>query len=128
MLYLVSGDPRRARALWSEFTDSAAHRTDAARRLANVDFVEGRLAEAITSYRTALASDSRQAYARYGLAIALLERGDASGFVGECRFALESDGLSRGPAEFCREMSDVAQPYARAAGQRDSTGGRVDSR
>jgi tetratricopeptide (TPR) repeat protein len=128
MLYLVSGDPRRARALWSEFTDNAEHRTDAARRLANVDFVEGRLAEAITSYRTALAADPRQAHARYGLAIALLERGDASGFVGECRFALESDGLSGGPAEFCREMSDVARPYAQAAGQRDSTGGRVDSR
>jgi len=127
-LFLASGDPRRARVLWSEFADNGEHRAEAARRLANVDFVEGRLAGAIGSYRTALASDPRQAHVRYGLAIALLERGDASGFLGECRLAIESGGLSRGPAEFCREMIDVALPYAQEPAQRDSPVGRVDIR
>ena len=53
MLFLLSGDPGRARAVWSE-ENRPEHRVEIERRRANVAFVEGRAAEAAALYRNAL--------------------------------------------------------------------------
>ena len=50
--------------------------------------------------------------ARYGLAIALLEAGEAAGFIRECDAAVASAALPQKLTEFCRDMRGAAEPHA----------------
>jgi hypothetical protein len=96
------------------------------RRLANAAFVEGRLADAVDGYRAALSSDRAAPAARYGLAMAYLERGPAADFVRECRAALRSAALPQTAADFCREM--VAAAEASTGASHGRSGGDADRR
>ncbi len=127
-LFLLSGDPRRARAVWSE-EDRPEHRADVARHLANVAFVEGRVADAAAAYRDALDRGAPEP-ARYGLALALLEQHDAAGFITECDAAARSGALATTAADFCRDMRSTVAPYADVQPQRvpRASGGSVDKR
>jgi len=109
-LFLIAGDPDRARAVGTELAaSSGAPASLVSRRLANAAFVEGRLSEAVDAYRASLASDPARSAARYGLAISHLERGDTADFVRECRTAMRPGDLPEGPADFCRQMAAVAE-------------------
>jgi tetratricopeptide (TPR) repeat protein len=125
-LFLLSGDPGRARAVWDE-EDRQEHKADVARQLANVAFVEGRDADATASYRAALDDGAPEA-ARYGLALALLEQHDAAGFIGACDAASRSGKLASTAAEFCRDVQSTAAPYAEVRPQRVRPAGSVDRR
>ncbi len=111
-LYLLGGDPQRARTLWEEAPAGNEHRADKLRALASSYFVEGRLSDAAETYRSSLASGSGQSMARYGLAIALLEAGEAAGFIRECDAAVASAALPQKLTEFCRDMRGAAEPHA----------------
>ena len=111
ILLLIAGEPGRARAVWTDTATAEARTALVARRLANVAFVEGRLSDAVDAYRRSLAADPAQSAARYGLAIAHLERGDTADFIRECRTATRSRDLPEGPAEFCRELGAVADQF-----------------
>jgi hypothetical protein len=109
-LFLIAGDPGRARTVWTELAaTSGAPASLITRRLANTAFVEGSLSEAVDAYRASLASDPARSAVRYGLAISHLERGDTADFVRECRTAMRSGDLPEGPADFCRQMAAVAE-------------------
>ena len=121
-LLLFSGDPAGARAAWMESDPGPAHQALRARRLANADFVEGRLSQAADEYRESIAADPRQPAARYGLAIAYLELGDPGGFDGECQLALDDDALPAQLAAVCRELQPAAAPYVGSSAQRGVAG------
>jgi len=125
-LLLLAGDPARARAVWTEMAGAGAPKPLVSRRLANAAFVEGRLADAVDGYRAALSSDRAAPAARYGLAMAYLERGRAADFVRECRAALRSSALPQTAADFCREMVAAAEASTDASHGR--SGGDADRR
>jgi tetratricopeptide (TPR) repeat protein len=124
-LLLFSGEPERARTAWTDTGTATAHDAPAARRRANAAFVEGRLAEAIDSYRTSLSLDPRQPALRYGLAIAHLELGQPEEFIRECRAALSSGELPAQPAALCRDMAALAKRYLKDRAHPPAAGGGV---
>jgi hypothetical protein len=106
-LFLIAGDPGRARAAWT-----GAGGTLLAARIATTHFVEGRLTEAAAGFRASLADGQAPSAARYLLAMSHLERGEAEGVVRECRAALAGGDLPDEPAETCALMSGLAAQYA----------------
>ena len=112
-LFLMAGDPVSARAAWTDTATPGPQDSTLARRLATAHLVEGHLAEAAAGFRASLSSAPTQWAARYGLAMTHLESAEADGVVRECRVALANGDLPQVLAEMCRQMSEVAAPYAR---------------
>jgi tetratricopeptide (TPR) repeat protein len=112
-LYLATGDPVRARAVWQ---DQISGEFDTARRDERIAFtwlVEGDLPAAMALYQAALRRAPQFADAQWGLALCLLEAGDASGVLRECDWALRDSSLPARLAEQFRWMRMLAEPYAK---------------